>query len=151
MDVLLQWDPQVMELVGLRNDGPYPWLFSQFPNDSGLDGLNDSFADGDATYTALSQLSSSAYATSAGLRVTTFEFRALAPATASLLDMPATLGTWSQTRVFGTDYPNQNVTGSLTGATVTIVPAPPALMLLSMGAAGVFLRVRHPGRRSVFS
>ena len=72
MDVILSWDAAVLQLIGLDPNGsyPYPWLFSGFTNDHGLDGLNDTWADGNALYTAMAQLGTPAWAPPEGLLVT---------------------------------------------------------------------------------
>lgn len=123
MDVILEWDPSVLQLIGRVNNGPYSWFMSAFTNDSGADGLNNTFDDGDAYYTALAQFGTPAQATPAGLLVTTLQFTALAPSPESTVSMPLNSGTFSQTAVYG--YPNvaQIVTGLRVSATFVVCGA----------------------------
>ncbi len=73
----------------------YNWMSSGFPNDSGLDGLNDPFAglpsnDGDCYYIAIKQIvcngsfAPPAYAPPDGLLVTKFRFEVLDPGVAEV-------------------------------------------------------------------
>ncbi len=130
--LLLHWDPDNFALLGVRNDGPYSWLLSRFPDDSGLDGLNNTWNDGDAKYEALASLGNPALATPAGLHVATLEFRALRPVVAGPISVPAALGQWSRSQVFGADEPNQDVTGTLNGMVVTVVPEPGGALSLAL-------------------
>ena len=70
MDVILDWDSSFLELTGVNNNGPYDWLSSGFPANVALDGLNDTWLDGDAFYSASSQFfGGQALATPDGLLV----------------------------------------------------------------------------------
>jgi len=122
MDVVISWDAQRLELIGVINDGPYMWLQSGFPPDIALDGLNNTFLDGNAKYTALSSFGNAALATGSGLHVTTFQFVALAQTDLSHIVIEPTFGNFSVTRVLGADAPNQNVTGLLLTADVSVIP-----------------------------
>ncbi len=126
MDVLLQWDATALELIGVIDNGPYGWLpMSGFPDDSALDGLNNTWEDGDAKYTALAQQGAPAEAPPEGLLVTTFEFSALQETPANELNVPAELGLYSRTVVYGTAFPGQEITGIL-GSSLMIICAGPA-------------------------
>ena len=118
MDVILNWDTQFLELVGVDDNGPYDWLFSGFPVGN-VDGLNDTFADGDALYTALGQLGDGAWATPEGLLVTTFQFTALAETPGTTITIPEDAGSYTHTAIWGS--PGQDVHGTLGSAIVTIV------------------------------
>lgn len=120
MDVLLEWDASTLQLVGLVNNGPYTWFQSGFLPDSGLDGLNNTYADGNAKYTALAQFGNPAIATPGGLLITTIRFNALAETALNQIDIPAMLGQSSQTAVYGTAFPGQDVTG-VTGDAVVMI------------------------------
>jgi hypothetical protein len=110
MDVIVSWDPAVLQLLGVDNTGnPYTWLFSGFSNDSGLDGLNNTFNDGNALYTAFAQLGNPAFATPAGLRVTRFRFRGLIAAASSTIDMPLTMGSFSRSAVYDGTIPGLDI------------------------------------------
>lgn len=122
MDVLLQWDATTMALIGVNDNGPYTWFRSEFPDDSALDGLNNTWTDGDAKYTALGQFQNPAQATPAGLLVTTFKFDALQGTVGNQLTIPPTLGQYSRTVVFGVAFPGHEITGALGDALVSICP-----------------------------
>lgn len=123
MDVLLQWDPTKLLLLGNVNDGPYSWLQSNFPPDGGLDGLNNTFTDGNAKYTALAQFFTTAQATPAGLLVTTFQFKALAATPGTTVSIPLTLGASSRTAVYGNAFPGEDITGTRGTANVAVCAA----------------------------
>ncbi len=121
MDVVLSWDASVLQFQGIDNTGSYPyqWLFSGFPADAGLDGLNNTWSDGNALYTALAQLGSPpAEATSEGLLVTTFKFRKLHVGTPTPVTMLASYGSYSHTVVYDGYVPGLDITGTLTPAEV---------------------------------
>jgi hypothetical protein len=122
MQVIFQWDPGVLELVGADNNGPVAWLLSDFFDDSALDGLNNSFADGDAYYQAASSILGPADVTPEGLLVTTLQFNAVGAANDSVVEILPAAGTQTETDVFGA-APGEIVTGSLGSALVTVVPA----------------------------
>jgi hypothetical protein len=121
MDVILDWNPDALELVGVINNGPYPWLFSGFTDDSTLDGLNDTFLDGDALYSAFGQLGDPAVVTAEGLLVTTFEYVALAESPATTITIPEERGFFTRSRIFDGDVPGLEVQGSFGSTTITIV------------------------------
>lgn len=124
MDVLLEWDASTLQLVGVVNNGPYAWFQSGFFSDSSLDGINNTFADGDAKYTALAQFVTPASATPAGLLVTTVRFQALAGTPGNIVSIPLTLGPSSETAVYGTAFPGQDVTGTRGSAEIVVCFAP---------------------------
>jgi hypothetical protein len=119
MDVIVQWNPAVLQLLGVQNNGPYPWLQSTFFPDSGLDGLNDTWVDGNAFYTALANFNTPAQATPAGLHVTTFRFRALSNGVSNLQILPSYPQN-TQTVVYGGDFVGQHVTGALGNVNVIV-------------------------------
>lgn len=97
MTVILNWDPTVLQLVGLTraNEG-FPWFLSEFSANKDIDNMNDTFLDGDAYYIAQGPfLPPHPQATVAGLVVTTFIFNVVGdtegdpPATVA---MPLNLG-----------------------------------------------------------
>lgn len=126
IEAVLIWDPSILELVGKSDPGP-PWVDSSFPDDSDLDGLNAPFAglpasDGDMFYQALGAFPSGAPVPPGGIVVTTFEFRALDGTPGTQVTIPATFGTFSQTRILGAGSDlGVDVTGSLGFADVQIV------------------------------
>ncbi len=141
-DVILDWDPFYLALTGVNDNGPYAWLSSGFPPDGGLDGLNNTWLDGNALYLAMAQLGSPAQATPAGLLVTTFQFTALNETPATPLAIPGSMGQFTHSRVFDGETPGLEVQGDLGGATVTIIPEPGMLALVAAGLAVALWRRR---------
>lgn len=142
IDAILDWDPAYLKLTGHVDNGPYAWLSSGFPNDSGLDGLNSPFGpvpanDGDAYYRAFRNFSAPALATPAGLLVTTLTFEALAETPSTLITIPATAGLFTRTFVVDGIVAGREITGELGWTKITIIPEPATLVLLavSIGAA----------------
>jgi hypothetical protein len=113
ISVILQWDPDRLRLLGKIDNGPYAWLASWFPDDSSLDGLNNTFDDGQALYQALGRLAPNpvAVATTSGLHVTTFQFETLTTGQAALIFIQ-TVGS-TVTRVVDVDPPGLDITGPL--------------------------------------
>jgi hypothetical protein len=149
VDLLAGWDPQFLELQGNIDDGPYTWYWSMFPDDSAGDGMNDTWLDGDAKYTALSQFGAGneAMATPEGLLVTTLEFVALqetpVDAPTELITIPS-YGEHSETVIRPPG--GGDVTGELSdNALITIVPEPAAGLLILAGALALLWR-RGRGR-----
>ena len=124
MDVVVEWDPQALELLDVVNDGPANWLMFGLVPDAALDGLNNSLEDGDALFTALGSFFDPATATPDGLHVATFRFHAIDDTDAALVAAVPDSGARSVTRVFGTEEVNQNITGTLGASTVEILFVP---------------------------
>jgi len=123
MQVVVLWDGEFLLLQGNDDNGPYDWASSGFPDDGGLDGLNDAFDDGDAYYHAWAQFGDPAVATPEGLLVTTFEFEALAATETTTVQIVAFYGDYSETAVLDDEYPGWNIVGDLGSATVEISSA----------------------------
>lgn len=140
MDVILEWDPAFLNLVGVNNDGPYTWLSSSFPP-AAVGGLNPDHADGDALYTARSMFSPAppALATQAGLLVTTVQFMALAETAGTVLSIPEDHVGGAETIVVS-DVSGLDVHSNLGSATIVIVPEPAAMSLLLVGMMCVLKR-----------
>ncbi len=134
IDAMLAWNPTFLELTGVNNNGPYGWLASGFPDDSGFDGLNDTWLDGNALYNAMSQFNPAppAFATPDGLLVTTVQFEALAETPETFLTIPVDYGAFTYSRVFDGEIPGFEVQGTLGSAAITIVPEPTALCLIAL-------------------
>lgn len=126
MQVILTWDPDYLLLDATQpnvNNGPYAWLMSGFFPDSGADGLNNTWADGNAYYQAVGNFMSLAYATPTGLLVTTFRFHALGYVSFTEISMPPAYGLYTETEVFGAGV-GEVVTGELVPGHVDIGPSP---------------------------
>jgi hypothetical protein len=113
IDVIVTWDPAEISLLGNVDDGPHTWLFSGFPDDSAGDGLNDTFADGDALYRAVAVDGDPALATPAGLRVTRFDFQSLVAGAEVQIVMQPTAGSATVSRVLSADVVDLDVLSSL--------------------------------------
>ncbi len=90
LSAVIIWDPTVFEFIEYIPDTefayPYEFLGAGLPDDSSGDGFNDTFADGDAYFQALSQLPPNPPAIApvgAGLIVAKFRFRAIGEGGAS--------------------------------------------------------------------
>ena len=137
MQVILGWEPEHLTLTGELANGPYDWWgdFGLISPDPG--GLNDTWADGDAFYIALSDLNPPlAFATPEGLLVTTFEFIAEEATAGTELSIP-----WEfngiHSKVLDGVIPGLDVTGLLGSANVTIVPEPITVLLFGFGVGGL--------------
>ncbi len=148
VEAILLWQADKLELLGLNDNGPYPWLGSYFPDESGLDGLNAPFSngdpfvpanDGDAWYNALRQLPTQggpAEATPEGLLVTTFLFRAAAAGT-SFVEIPPNYGQHTLSRVLPGD-PYEGTLGPPAAIEAISLPIP-AVSEWGLVVAGLLL------------
>ncbi len=120
LDVVLTWDPTVIQLIGADDIGPYQWLSSGFLADP----LNYNLDDGRAKYTALSRFSlpAAARATPKGLLVTSVRFLALSENALDTIVIAPSLGPHAQTKVFGAEFLGQDVTGALDNTSIAIAP-----------------------------
>lgn len=134
-EVILAWDPLQLALIAKVDNGPYLWLASFFPNDSGGDGLNAPFQgpvpgnDGNALYSVFGQFAPAtpAQATPQGLLVTTFRFQAVRPGDARV-SIPAQFGTASETQVVDGAQPGLVVTGTLPSIGTTVSCPEPSVV-----------------------
>lgn len=134
LDVLITWDPAVLELgEPVIDNGPHDWFIFGFLSDHLLDRLNADcgedvfcdpytglpFNDGDAMFQAGSL--SLATATAEGVLVATFRFNALAETPLTEVAIVETLGgQYAVTRVL---QGVTDVTGNLGSASITILGA----------------------------
>jgi len=140
MDVILEWDPAFLSLLGVNNNGPYTWLSSGFPP-AAPGGLNPDHSDGDALYTARSQFPPAApgMATPAGLLVTTVQFTALAQTPGTLVIIPEDHPDGAETIVVS-EIPGLDVHSSLGSATIRIIPEPGTFSLALLSTAALLRR-----------
>lgn len=116
LDVVLSWDPTLLELREVLDNGSHSWnfMFGLLPDPG--DGLNDSLLDGDALFQAASF--SQATATAEGILIATFRFTAVADTPLTSIVIEPMRGEHSESRVLRPGA--VNVTGSLGTANVTI-------------------------------
>jgi Cys-rich repeat protein len=125
IQAILNWDETRIRFLGHTDNGPYAWIYSGFPNDQSLDGLNAPFNgtianDGDALYQAIASFVNGAPASPSGLTVTTFTFEALGLASNTVVTIPPAMGNYSVSEVLGEGI-DEDITGSLGTATVSVV------------------------------
>jgi hypothetical protein len=120
IQAVVVWDPRYLKLLGVVNNGPYKWMYSGFYPDSELDGLNDTFDDGNAYYHAWRNFGSLPEATPHGLLVTTFEFEALAATRGVEIGLIRDYTEWSHTRVFDDVIPGYDIAGDLGSVSLRI-------------------------------
>lgn len=119
MEAVLIWNPSHLVLQPpATNDGGQPWFLFGFISDSQLDGLNDSYLDGDALFQAASIPGVMVRATPAGELVATLRFIAVGGTPTTTVRMEESFGSFSVTQVLASG--GEDLTGTLTGATVTI-------------------------------
>lgn len=136
---MLSWDETQLELVGINPDSDgYAWLNSFFPDDRGLDGVNndcgkgqfcDTFTgrpinDGEAYYEAWGQFPPGELPgaiPSPGLLVTKFRFRVLRAGIGRVHLLPF-FGNFTRTRVMSGLVAGREITGTLgSAAQVTVI------------------------------
>jgi hypothetical protein len=143
--VILTWDVSYVQLSGLNNSGAATWLSSAFGPEPF--GLNTSLLDGDAMWIGLAPLgqANAVPATPGGTLLTTFMFQALAPtAPLTLINLvPSGGNPLGTTIVFDGTVPNTDVTGTLTGAMVQILPIPGPSALAGLGLGALFMARRR--------
>jgi hypothetical protein len=124
IEAIISWPETSLQLIEIVGGGEASLAFEGFPI-LGSNGLNevDPPQDGDGLYIALSSLGTPTLATPAGTRITTFRFDAIANDEAALINIDQLGGDPERsTIVFSGIIPNKDVTGTLTGVTVSIGP-----------------------------
>lgn len=118
LKVILNWDPNALQLLEAVNNGDHFWnAFFGFYGDAELDGLNNSLLDGDALFEAGSFFATTA--TAKEMKVATFRFMALQNSSATGVTIIPSFGTYAVTYVL---QPGAiDVTGSFTPITLSIV------------------------------
>lgn len=119
VDVGFTWDPAVLTLVDAI-PGPHPWTMSGLLPDSNLDGINDTFADGDARLQAMTFVTP-AVADGEGFLLATFRFDAIATTDWTEVVIERTLGQYSPTRVFKWGQANEDIVGALGTIGLTVL------------------------------
>jgi len=145
LQMIFTWDTSKLQLTG--SSAVAPLSFQGFL--MGPDGINEANppADGNAIIYALDNPGSPIGATPLGTQIATLQFNALALAVLTPINILAAAGqapNTEMTAVFDGNMPNQMVTGSFTGGTVTIValPTPGAGALFFVGALAAGRRRR---------
>ncbi len=139
--VIITWNTSRLQLLGLTNVGAIPLLVSSFGAEPY--GLNTSLSDGDAMWLGYAPLGNPVAATSSGTLLTTLRFQALSISGFTPVGIAPTAGNPpGSTVVFDGAVPGLSVTGSLTGATIQIIPVPGAWCVL-IGAAAAARRRRR--------
>ncbi len=124
LDVVLTWDPICLELLEALDDGPHTWSFLfGFLSDSALDGLNDTFLDGDALFQAASF--TSATATPDGVLVASLRFLARAGAPDTQFVIQSERGDSTRTQVLAPG--GVDITGELGVAVIAVIGSIPAV------------------------
>lgn len=146
--VIFGWDPAELRLLGISNDGAANLLTSALLRPDPY-GINEAAlpADGDAIYIAFARLGAPLTVSEEGESVllTTLLFEALTPTLDADITVLTSAGTPpGHTSVFDGRTANTNITGSLLGTSLAVVPAPAAcLTLLGAGAIATTRRRRH--------
>ena len=126
LSVIMVWDPDVLALQDVNDNGPYAWAFSGFPSD--YDGLNDTLDDGDAFYQAWPEFDVIPVATPEGLLITTMQFEALDAADASELVIVPEFGYFAETYVGDEEYAGWNIVDDMGSALVQVNGGGPGLL-----------------------
>jgi hypothetical protein len=137
VEVILNWDSEVLRLIGVDTGGAFPWSVSDFlssPLNSSLPGAPEE--DGDAIYTALTI--APAMVDDLGVLVTTFEFEVLVGTQFSDIEIVNSSG-MEETSVFLCSPPGMPATlGTVSNTTIKQVPTVTEWGLIIMTAMGMF-------------
>ena len=117
-DVNLQWNPLYVRLEGLVEDGDYDWMMAFFSDSD--------FSDGTAGFTLFGQFSLTPYT---DLHAVTLNFTALAATDSTSLTIPSSLPGNLPTCVA---WQGEDITGTLTGADIEIVPVPEPSSIIAL-------------------
>ncbi|MHC4786446.1 MAG: hypothetical protein ACYTE6_10830, partial [Planctomycetota bacterium] len=119
--IVLTWEPQYLQLLGVDNTGGPPLMgFPPFPTNLVINEASPP-QDGNAQYVALAYGGMPVAAPPEGTLLTTFQFQAVADTSGTLVDVPAFLADPpGETIVFDGVTPALPVTGALTGDVVVV-------------------------------
>lgn len=133
--MIFSWQTSVIRLDGFSNAGGVGYTALGFLRDAY--GLNNTSSistpptDGDGILIGLGPFGSAITVPSGGLRLARLQFTALAPtASTPIAVLPSAGSPTGTTVVYGSAGPNIDVTGSLSGTSVRIIPGPPVLGVL---------------------
>lgn len=136
-DVVFGWNPEHLQFLGISHEGSHPLIWRDF---SGLPycppgqttgcgdfyGLNELPVpqDGNGLYFGYNILGSN-FIVSSPVQIVRFRFKALAPVFETAVELlpEYTVYHTAETIVYGGNIPGLGVTGTLTSAVVTVVPA----------------------------
>ena len=147
--MIFSWDTSRLHLTGLSGVGGASFTASGFFHDAY--GINELAVptDGNAMFVGLGPLGSSIVALPNGSLMSTLLFTAVAPSPGTPISILSSAGSpVGTTVVYGDAGPNVNVTGSLTGTSVRIVPAPAGALLLAVGVLSQRRRRDAPADRT---
>ena len=120
-DLVFQWDPSVLQLIGIDNTNNLEALISFLPQGNwDYYGINESMppADGNGLYFWLAPLTGiPVYVPTSGALMTTLQFRVLQPVPTTVEILPSyTVFYTANTVIYGSSVPGTNVTGKTTNA-----------------------------------
>ena len=134
IDALLDYDPNFLLLTGVDDtNATENWFASSFLPDP--DGINNSIADGDAIYTALSAPGIPAVAPPAGTLVTTLQFVALQETLGTPVSFLPAMGVFGSTAVYSYHQAGVELTGDINSVAMVRVIAPPTQFCLGEPSA----------------
>jgi hypothetical protein len=126
IDAIIQWDPGFLQLLGNHGEGAVTLIASGFPADPFNLNEADPPKDGDGMYVAWAPLGVPVAATPEGSLITTFVFEPLVYTPATPVNILAAAGDpVGHTIVFDGSEPGLNVTGTLSGCLIEILPCCP--------------------------
>lgn len=141
--VIFSWQTSHLQLTGFSVvEAPFHTTAGFFPDAYGINGLGLP-SDGDALFAFLGPLGSSIPIAPTGQFLGRLLFNALvlSPVSGTPVNILPAAGAGGTTVVFG--GPNLDVTGSLTGTTVRIIPSPAGASVLVIGSVLALQRRRR--------
>lgn len=148
--IIVRWDTAFLRLLGNHQIGATPLLSSGFPVPEPY-GLNEANPpqDGLGVYFAFSPFGMPTHAVPEGTLLTTLTFESLHETASTPVEIVVAGGNpLGRTTVFDGTTPNTDVTGTLTGAGITIVPAPAAGLVVACLLAAMAPSRRRRASRS---
>ena len=128
-DVNLQWNPLYVRFDGFVENGDYDWMTVFYTNES-KPGFDPTFSDGTAEFTLFAQLPRPSPPTPyTDLHALTLNFTALAATDSTSLTIPSSLPGNLPTCVA---WQGDDITGTLTGADIEIVPVPEPSSIIAL-------------------